>query len=182
MTHLITTQFGKIVEGRDALAAAFRALPDGEHLVRISPRGDIISAISDVVEWYGALSESEQNDPNLLGVLVEKARLLSTLCFSLAIEVTHAKEQAAAEENALEAQRTVLMHNDRKAAIESGAKYNATASAVKADFELLALSESAGVSASMAHTLAEHLRAAKEVLRVISSNHIPMLRAERQSS
>jgi hypothetical protein len=178
-SYTITMISGGVTAGLDQLRAAFRALPDGDYTVRIAPVGDPIAAISEIVEWYGGLSQAERDDPNLLGELTERARLLATNCYDLARQVAAAKEQAAAEESAVKARRVVLMHGYRQEAEASGTKLSDAAAGRRAEYETLALQQEADFSERIANVLAEHLRAAKDVLGVMKTNHIPALRDER---
>lgn len=170
---------GGVTAGLDELRAAFRSLPDGDHTVTIAPVGDHMAAISVIVEWYFGLDEVERGNPNLLNDMIENARKLSAHCYHLAQQVAMAKERAAAEESAVECQRTVLLHLERQKVEGEGLKFNATAAGQKADYELLEQQKEADLSDRIAHVLAEHLRAAKEVLGVMSRNNIPALRDER---
>lgn len=178
-SYPITMRTGAVVGGRPELAEAFRALPDGNYTLTIAPVGDPIAAISEIVGWYGALSETERQDPNLLGVLIEKAALLSTLCFALAQQVAVAVEREKAEGSAVKAQRVVLIHGYQQEAEASDKKLSDAAAGRKADYELLEQQKDADLSDRIASVLVEHLRAAKEVLGVIKMNHIPALRDER---
>lgn len=178
-SHLITMQGGTATAGLVPLRAAFRALPDGDYTVRIAPAGDPIAAISEIVEWYGGLSQAERDNPNLLGDLTEKARLLATNCYRLAEQVAAAKERAAAEESAVKARRIGLAHQYKQDADASGAKLTYADALRRAEYETLAEQQEADLSGRIANVLAEHLRAAKEVLGVMKMNHIPALRDER---
>jgi len=178
-SYPITMRTGAVVGGRPELAEAFRALPDGNYTVTIAPAGDHMAAISVIVEWYGGLDEVERENPNLLSDMIENARKLSAHCYHLAQQVAAAKERAAAEESAVECQRTVLLHLERQKVEGDGLKFNATAAGLKADYELLEAQKDADLSHRIAAVLAEHLRAAKEVLGVMSRNNIPALRDER---
>lgn len=178
-TYPITMTSGGVTAGLDELKAAFRALPDGDHIVTIAPAGDPAAAISEIVQWFGALDEVGRENPNLLGEMTEKARLLATYCYRLAEQAAAAKERAAAEESAVECQRKVLLHLEREKVERAGLKFNATAAGQKADYELLDAQKEADLSHRIASVLAEHLRASKEVLGVMRMNYLPMLRDER---
>lgn len=173
----ITTLSGKVQQpGHAALTKVFRTLPDGDYTVRIAPVSDPIAAISDIVGWYGALNDLEQKDPALGWLLTEKARVLVTLCDQLSAQVREAKDLAAAEANALDARRVLLMHELQEEAKSAGVNLSDAATKRKIDYLVRDLTEAANLSARIAAALKTTLDSANRVLSVISNNHIPMLR------
>lgn len=175
-SHTITMTSGAVTAGRQAFADAFTALPDGDYTVTIAPVGDPAAAISEIVEWYRELDGLEHNDPALGWILMEKAGALVTLCAQLSDQAREAKDLAAAEANALEARRVVLMHELQEEADSTGAKFVATVAERKIDYMVKDFTEKANLSARIAAALKTTLDSANRVLSVISNNHIPMLR------
>jgi hypothetical protein len=173
--YQITMRSGGVIAGRDPLAAAFRALPDGDYAVSIAQVGDPAAAISEIVEWYGGL-DTEMQDPALGWVLTEKARVLVTLCHQLGEQVRAAKDMAVAEANALDARRVVLAHELQDEAKSAGVNLSDAATKRKTDYLVKDLTESANLSARIAAALKTTHDSATRVLNVISNNHIPMLR------
>ena len=176
MTYPITMTSGTVTAGRQPLADAFTALPDGDYTVTIAPVGDPIAAISKIVQWYKALNDLEQKDPALGWILTEKARLLVTLCHQLGEQVRAAKDLAVAETNEVEARRVVLMHERQEAARSAGVKFVAAVAEREVDYLVRELTESANLSTRIAYALKTTHDSATRVLSVISNNHIPMLR------
>lgn len=182
-THTrITMQSGSVTAGRAALADVFKSLPDGDYTVTISPARDILAAIDSIVTWHGGLSEVERDDPALLNTLNDKARLLATLNFHLAKEVTEAQQFATAESNALKSKMTRLVYEYCQQDIEAGKRANATAARARAEYETLELAKEAEMSLSLYRALKTHLEASKDVLRGMQMNHIPLLRGERHGN
>jgi len=112
--HTIHTEAGRVLEGRAALAAAFQALPDGEHLVRIVTAGSAAAEIEKIVEWYSGLDELSMNDPGLLLYLNPNAGRFVTLLSEYSAEVTALMKERDAAKFRAETEIDAMVDRDRQ--------------------------------------------------------------------
>jgi len=111
--HTIHTEAGRVTEGRAALAAAFQALPDGEHLVRIVQAGSAAAEIEKIVEWYSGLDELSMNDPALLYLNPNAGRFV-TLLSEYSAEVTALMKERDAAKFRAETEIDAMVDRDRQ--------------------------------------------------------------------
>lgn len=126
--HTIHTEAGRVLEGRAALAAAFQALPDGEHLVRIVQAGSAAGEIEKIVGWYSGLDELQMNDPGLLLYLNPYAANLVILLADFSAEVTSLRQEREAAKFRVETEINTLVNADR----QGEGKFSQVASALAA--------------------------------------------------
>jgi len=113
--HAIHTEGGRVTEGRAALAAAFQALPNGEHLVRIVTAGSSAAGIEKIVEWYSGLDELQMNDPALLIYLNPTAANFVMLLADFSAEVTALRQEREGAKFRAETEMNALVNADRQA-------------------------------------------------------------------
>lgn len=123
MTYRITMTSGGVTAGIGELRAAFLALPDGDHIVTISPVGSAIADIERVVGWFSELDDLQLNDPGLVVFLGPNAARLCDLLAKFGQEVNALRAERDGAKFRLETETDRLLNADRLAAVASGTKW-----------------------------------------------------------